>query len=96
MEKVTQPNKSLEIFKIQPENILIHVDSANFRPWSGKGVKMTSQSHFQLEWFSNGLGSKGSLQELPQGDTVFSLGLWPESITNEQMVTLRGKTTIHY
>lgn len=96
MKQVIQQNLSWKIFKIQPEKILIQQDSTDFRPWSGKGVKVTSQSHFHLEGFGNILGSEGSLQELPQGDTVFSSGLWPESVTTEQMVTLRGKTTIHY
>lgn len=62
MEQVTQPNLSLEIFKIQLEKIFIHLDSANFKSWSGKGVKVTSQSNFQLEWFSSILGSEGSFQ----------------------------------
>lgn len=39
MGQVTHPNLSLEIFKIQLENILNHLDSANFRPGLGKGLK---------------------------------------------------------
>lgn len=63
-------NLSLKVFKTQPEKVFINLAITEFRLCSGQGIKVISQGHFQLEWFSSILGNEIILSGDCHGETL--------------------------